>query len=74
MPMIDPKADFRPKYSSTNIQDEWTNYNLMLMSIVTTSVGQTSGRCITQLAKMSIDPKFIDSQLTRFINIFRRIS
>ena len=34
--------------------------NWLLMFTLTTSVGQTSGRCITQLAKISIDPKFTE--------------
>ena len=30
------------------------------MFTLTTPEGQTSGRCITQIAKMNIDPKFIE--------------
>ena len=33
--------------------------NLLFMFTLTISLGQTSGRCITQLAKMSIDQKII---------------
>ena len=38
------------------------------MFTLTISVGQTSGRCIAQIAKMSVDPKFI--KLTA--HVFRR--
>ena len=39
------------------------------MFTLTTSVGQTSGRCITQLAK-SIDPKFIELTADVFRGLF----
>ena len=41
----------------------------MLVFTLTTSAGQTSGRCIAQLAKMTIDTNFIE--LTA--DVFRRI-
>ena len=42
----------------------------VLIFTLTTSVGQTTGRCITQLAKMCIDPKLIEL----IADVFRRIS
>ena len=44
------------------------------MFTLTTPVGQTSGRCITQLAKMSIDPKIMELTADVFYKFFFNIS
>ena len=46
-----------------------TTFLLFLLFALPTSEAQTSGRCITHLAKMSIDPKLIE--LTA--DVFRRL-
>ena len=40
------------------------------MLTLTISVGQTSGRCITQLANVSIDTKFIELTADVFGGLF----
>ena len=49
-------------------------YNWLLMFTLTTPVGQTSGRCVTQLAKTSIDLKFIELTADVFRSFFRNTS
>ena len=48
------------QFNSSIVFAKLSYYNFLLIFTLTTSVGQTSGRYITQLAKMSIDPIFIE--------------